>query len=172
MLADNILTEVFHLSNIYSMKVVILSIPIFFACMPFSAILLIHLTIFCVELNLWSVHCIHFVCVHWMEYFNTGKLLYNSRYSHGFHGGFVHTCRLCVGPCNYIVSMQSQLLVWSQSCCNWSLHSLHWSACLRWLLHGLSRGYHMQTWVVLLVSAATAALRLQNWEQRHCMIVQ
>lgn len=115
MLADNILTEVFHLSNIYSMKVVILSIPIFFACMPFSAILLIHLTIFCVELNLWSVHCIHFVCVHWMEYFNTGKLLYNSRYSHGFHGGFVHTCRLCVGPCNYIVSMQSQLLVWSHT---------------------------------------------------------
>lgn len=37
---------------------------------------------------------LHSLCVHWMKYFNTGKLLYNSRYSHRFHGGFVHTCRL------------------------------------------------------------------------------
>lgn len=64
---------------------------------------------FCVELNLWSVHCIHFVCVHWMEYFNTGKLLCNSRYSHGFHGGFVHTRRLYMCGtmqlyCQYAVS--------------------------------------------------------------------
>jgi len=175
MLADNILTEVFHLSNIYSMKVVILSIPFFFCMYAFqcnSTHTLNHF--FCVELNLWSVHCIHFVCVHWMEYFNTGKLLCNSRCSHGFHGGFVHTRRLYMCGamqlyCQYavstacmvshslvqLVSPESPLVCMSAVVTAWAL--------MRFLHADLSG-------VAGLCShRALAALRLQNWEQTETL---
>ena len=162
MLAYNILKEVFHLSNIYSIEsCYTIHSNFFFFCMyafQCNSTHTLNHFLFCVELNLWSVHCIHFVYIGWNISTQVNCYTIPDIPIDSMVGLFILVGYICAGPCNYIyiVSMQSQLLVWSHTVlCNWSLHSLHWSACLWWLLHGLSWGFCMQTWVVLLVSAAT-----------------